>query len=405
MNRLSVPCWFWLIGMLAVLLTGCTLDRPAGTVDDIDAFVPPVAVAQANGAVIRLQPATQQLNLGDITAIEIRLDNVVGLVAADIQLQFNPGVLQAQDTDPNQDGIQVQPGDFLAADFVVANEVNNETGLAHYALTQVGSTPPVDGSGLLATITFRAIAEGNSQLAFTLNQLANGDGQDIPVNPQTGQVTVGQPTGEPPTVTFTPTSTPTPGTDTPTPTPTFTPSPGEDTPTPTFTPVQPTLTPTVSPTPTPAPLPPTSTPIPLKTEIPPGATLGHCYRVKEGDTLYSLGQQFGVNPHHINLANDLHPPGYIFVHQALFIPTEMGRGPNFYVVQADGETLTSIAEQCHLPVSFLASVNGGLPENAILQAGHVLCIPIPPFPPPSRLPYPPPGPPRVMPPPCYGPCR
>lgn len=399
MNRLSILAWFGFVGVLVLLLTGCTVNRPAEAANDIDEFVPPTAVAaQTNEAVIRLQPATQQLNVGDTTAVQILVENVVGLVAVDIQLQFNPAILQAQDADPNQDGVQIQPGDFLAAEFVVANEVNNSTGLVHYAVVQLGSTPPANGSGLLATITWQAVAQGNSQLAFTLTQLANGDGQDLPVVPQGGQIIVGQPTGEPPTVTFTPTLTPLPGTtNTPTPTPTLTLTPGVDTPTPTPT-VEPTVTPTASPTVTPMPPPPTQTPIPPVTTIPPGVTVGFCYRVQEGETLYSVGQKFGVHPHHIDVVNNLYPPGHIFTHQALFVPTDMGYGPNYYIMQT-GDSLASIADACHLPVSFLASVNG-LNENDVLQAGHVLRIPIPPFPPPSRYPHPPPGPPSVAP--CYG---
>ncbi len=100
-----------------------------------------------------------------------------------------------------------------------------------------------------------------------------------------------------------------------------------------------------------------------------------------------------VNSHHIDVANNLQPPGYIFVHQALFIPTQMGYGPNIYITKPY-DTLTSVAEACHLPISFLAQVNK-LDQTATLQEGIVLIIPIPPFPPPAQFPYPPsvfPGP-------------
>jgi LysM repeat protein len=63
------------------------------------------------------------------------------------------------------------------------------------------------------------------------------------------------------------------------------------------------------------------------------------------------------------------------------------------VIQA-GDTLQSIADDCHLPVTFLAKANR-IDVETTVQAGQRVIIPIPPFPPPSRFPYPP----QVFPPP------
>ena len=142
--------------------------------------------------------------------------------------------------------------------------------------------------------------------------------------------------------------------------------------------------------------------------LPPNATEGFCYRVQEGDTLSGLGQQFGVDPGYLNLVNDLNPPGYIFLNQALFIPTVPGSGPNVYRVKV-GDTLANIAWDCHLPLDFLAQVNRinedtrlylKQGETAVRKDGTIytapvdeviierLLIPLPPFAPPSRYPYP-----------------
>jgi LysM repeat protein len=145
--------------------------------------------------------------------------------------------------------------------------------------------------------------------------------------------------------------------------------------------------------------------------IPPGATQGFCYRVQPGETLSNLAEKCATDtrfcslpdPGFISLANDLHPPGYIYPQQVLFIPNAYGSGPNVYVVRP-GDTLTLIAEQCQLKVELLAYVNGELPVNTNLANIGVLIIPRPPFAPPSRYAYPQVGPPSVWPPPCSGPC-
>ncbi len=395
MKKSIVPVWFLLLGASVLLLTGCALSQPANLANDTISLVPE-AIAAQNGPVIRLQPPKQQLHVGDIVAIEIQIDNVSNLSATEIELQFNPDILQAQDANSDKDGIQIQPGAFLSPDFVVANKIDNVIGIARYALTQLGATPPANGSGVLAIITFQAVAEGSSQLTFVKTQLATGDSQDIPLTDQSGQITVGQATDQPAA-----TLTPIPNTSSPTPTviptdehnndgPTSTPGSLPDTPTivPAVTLVMPAATPVA---PTSLPPMPTTTPVPPVTDIPPGATLGSCYRVQQGDTLYSIGQKFGIASHFINIVNDLHPPGYVFPNQALFIPKQHGYGPNVYIIQA-GDTLAGIADACHLPISFLTQVND-LEQTAIVQKGHVLLIPIPPFPPPSRFQYSPQSPP------------
>ncbi|MFC1976323.1 LysM peptidoglycan-binding domain-containing protein [Chloroflexota bacterium] len=400
---MSRRIWTYVLGIIGVsvlLLTGCVLPRSAEDPGDIDvsnvdvksieannaeAFAPPVEAApQTEGTVVRLQPIEQELNVGILGNVQILIDGVTNLYGLKISLQFDPNIIQIQDADPTKEGVQIQQGAFPFPDFVKDNSVDNETGNILYAITQTAPTPPANGNGLIATFTFEAVALGQTNLALSSVELSNPDGQVISATIQSGQVIVGQ---------LTPTFTPIPGELTATPTVTSTGEP--ETPTPTVTPIVSTATPTMIPTPLP-PLP-TNTPLPPVTNIPPGATVGFCYRVQACETLSCIGQKFGVDPHYLSLVNDLHPPGYVFTHQALFIPEQHGSGPNVYIVQ-EGDTLALIADQCHLPVSFMAFVNC-LDENATLQPGHVLQIPIPPFPPPSRYPHPPPGPPSVHPPP------
>lgn len=388
MNRFISLGWLFILA----LGLGCSLSRGDQASGDIDQFSPPVkAAAVQAAAVVRFEPATAQLGIGSIQAVEIRIDNVVNLAGADVQVQFNPVVLQVQDADPAKDGIQIQPGNFPAPDFVATNVVTNTSGVIQYAVVQIPPTQPVNGSGLLATINFQAVGQGSSDLTFSRTDLANSDAQAIPATGQAGQIVVGGPV-----ITPSPTNTLLPGQ----PTATFTPIVATVTPggtaTPTATPFVVTATPTPQPTVT-------NTPGVPQVQIPPGATLGFCYRVQPGDTLYSLAQSYGTDPGFISLANDLYPPGHIYPQQVLFMPTAYGNGPNVYAVQA-GDTLALVAERCQLKVELLAVVNG-LQVDTNLSGIEKLIIPRPPFAPPSRYGYPQVGPPSVWPPPCSGPCN
>jgi LysM repeat protein len=409
-----------------LLFTGCTLTRP-DEASDIEEFTPPTVASaaqlsateeatqtlptqeaiQSAEALVRFQPASQNLQIGEAVAIEVRLEQVTNLVAADLRLQFNPGVVQVQDADPNKEGVQIGPGNFPSPDFVVLNVVTNTTGTILYAVLQIPPAEPVSGTGLLASITFQAVGQGESDLTMS-TQLANSEGRAIPTMLEFSKIIVGVPGGEhdgdlmTPTPTFTASPSPTSTTViilTPTVTGTtisLTPSP-----TPPLVTPGPTIPPTLPPPPT---LIPTKTPSPPITQIPAGGTVGFCYRVKTGETLEGIAALNGTTAQAIQWANDLYPPYYTYVNQALFIPQGgSGIGRNFYIIQA-GDTLDSIAETCNLPADFIAWVNK-VDQAANFPTGYVLEIPRPPFPPPARYLYPPSGPfgpPSVFPPLSYG---
>jgi LysM repeat protein len=51
---------------------------------------------------------------------------------------------------------------------------------------------------------------------------------------------------------------------------------------------------------------------------------GNCYRVKYGDTLFSIGRRFHVNPYYIAQVNGLYNPNHIYAGQFLRIPSGYG---------------------------------------------------------------------------------
>ncbi|MGQ9501560.1 MAG: LysM peptidoglycan-binding domain-containing protein [Anaerolineae bacterium] len=295
--------------------------------------VGPAAAMQA-GALVRVQPVNQQVAVGQSATVEIRIENVSGLYAADVELRFNPAILQVQDADPGRDGVQIQPGNFPSPDFVALNSADNATGVIRYALTQLPPKSPVSGSGLLATVVLRGQAAGTAELTFSIVNLANAQGQQLPASSQGGTIIVGG--GGPP-----PTLTPPPITLTPPPPVTLTPPP----------PV--TLTP----------LPPTPT----------------RYVVQRGDTLYSIARRFGVSIWQLASLNNIPNINLIYVGQVLTIPapgpTPPGPGPmpTQYVVQF-GDTLFSIARRFGVSLWQLASYNN-IPNPNYIRAGQVLLIP------------------------------
>ena len=322
---------------------------PSGVVESRPMEVP------AGVTVVGVDPAWQRIGPAGTTEVAIRIESVTRLYGVEVHLTFDPNYLEIQDADPDKPGVQLQTGSFPAPDFVVQNQADNVQGTIDYAVSQLAPREPVDGGGVLATITVKARGEGTSRLAFTGAKLANPDGQQIPAQTLDGEIVVAvgalsvQPT---PTVEGPPTETPVViATPLPTQVPTAVPSPTE-------TPLSAPVEPTVAPSPTPVRMEPIAMP------PPPAVTGGYYYVVRRGDTLFSIARRFGTTIGAIAQANGLPNPRYIRAGQRLIIPgaypawapPSAAPGATVYIVRR-GDTLYSIARRYHTTVAAIAWAN------------------------------------------------
>ncbi len=116
------------------------------------------------------------------------------------------------------------------------------------------------------------------------------------------------------------------------------------------------------------------------------------YVVKPGETLFSIGRLFGVNPYSIAAANNIPYPYIIYPGQQLIIPTgttppgptPYPPGPTpyppkpgqcrYYHTVRPGENLYRISLAYGVPMSTIAAANGIVNYN-LIYAGQTLCIP------------------------------
>jgi len=348
---------------------------PAGVVESRPMEVP------AGVTAVGVDPAWQRIGPEGTTEVTIRIENATRLYGVEVHLTFDPNYLEIQDADPDKPGVQLQTGSFPAPDFIVQNQADNVQGTIDYAVSQLAPREPVDGGGVLATITVKTKGEGTSRLAFTGAKLANPDGQQIPAETLDSEVvvavgalivqTTATATGPEitPTVEGPPTETPVViATPLPTQVPTAVPSPTEAPPTVA-------AEPTVAPSPTPVQLEPTATP------LPPAAMGGCYYVVRRGDTLFSIARRFGTTIGAIAQANGLSNPRYILAGQRLIIPGAYPAcapppavpGATVYIVRP-GDTLYSIARRYRTTVAAIARANG-IADPRRIWAGQRLVIP------------------------------
>jgi LysM repeat protein len=129
---------------------------------------------------------------------------------------------------------------------------------------------------------------------------------------------------------------------------------------------------------------PTQTPQVLPTAPAPGTPIVHT--VKSGETLFSIGRTYNVNPYAIAAANNIPYPYIIYPGQQLTIPTgATPPGPTpvpppssgtcrYYHQVKPGENLFRISMAYGVPMSTIAAANGIVNYN-LVYAGQTLCIP------------------------------
>ena len=176
----------------------------------------------ANGGVsVYFSPDPVQIGLGLVQTVDIVVENVHALYAAEVRVSYPPELVQVCDL-AGAPTNSILPGDLF--DGVGIHTILNraEGGAISYIVSIAASPSGIDGGGILATIPLKAISPVASSgvLAFVEVILAERNGTEIVVDMLDDEAII-YTVGETATPTATPTATRTP-TNTPVPTPTTT---------------------------------------------------------------------------------------------------------------------------------------------------------------------------------------
>jgi general secretion pathway protein D len=136
------------------------------------ATAPPAAAPTGPPLSFTVQPSSPDQTVGSTFQTSIVVSNAQDLFTVPLQLQFNPAVLQL---------VNVDAGPFLGGDsqaVALAHRVDNGT------VTLSASRPPntkgISGQGSVCTITFKAIAPGDSQLNLVKVGAMNSSHVNLP---------------------------------------------------------------------------------------------------------------------------------------------------------------------------------------------------------------------------------
>lgn len=153
----------------------------------------PLALAQS-GTRLTLKPVS---SAEGVVTVEVQAENVTDLYGLELHLKYDPAVLEIQDSQADQAGIQIEPGTLLPVNqgFVVANQADPSQGTVMYALTLLNPAQPVSGSGPVVRITFKILQDAPSTINVERSTLVSVNLETIPA--ETAPLTIGAPDGGP----------------------------------------------------------------------------------------------------------------------------------------------------------------------------------------------------------------
>jgi general secretion pathway protein D len=128
-------------------------------------------------ATVRMIPSSASYRVGDLVAVEVRIENAANVGSVPFHLQFNRQVLEYV-------GPAVE-GPFLSSDgsntVFLANPSQGGTSVVVGA-SRLGGGEGVSGAGSLATFQFQAVNPGDAGFAFTGASVKDPQARNLPAN-------------------------------------------------------------------------------------------------------------------------------------------------------------------------------------------------------------------------------
>ena len=150
------------------------------------------AALDETGALVRPEPVLLEMSEGEITTLDIVIENAKDVYGIDVRGGFDPAIVEVVDADPNKEGVQIKPGAFPKPDFLVRSVADQQDGTFQYVTTQLNPTSPASGSGVVFSVQFRGKAAGETALTIDSVQMADRLGRALEVRATDGRIKVAQ---------------------------------------------------------------------------------------------------------------------------------------------------------------------------------------------------------------------
>ena len=118
-----------------------------------------------------MSPAPIQVAPNTEFTATLRLDNAADVFSiSPLRIKFDPGLVRLSD---------VTAGDFIGP-VTLDKDIRNDSGDATLTFTRAPGSGGVNGSGVVATLKFMAVAAGAGSISITEAQVKNSQSQAVP---------------------------------------------------------------------------------------------------------------------------------------------------------------------------------------------------------------------------------
>ncbi len=122
--------------------------------------------------------------------MQIQVQNVANLAVVEMEITYDPAIIQVIDADAARSGVQVRVDTVFDVDDIFTNEVDTARGIIRFGAGVIGE-PVINGSSGLIAIDWRPQRVGSSAVTIQSLTLTNAAGQPINTPVLNGEVVVG----------------------------------------------------------------------------------------------------------------------------------------------------------------------------------------------------------------------
>ncbi len=141
---------------------------------------------------VYIDPSPLKIPTGNTDVTKVMVESIPNLYGVELELTFDPNIVEVMDSDPNTPNIQIGVGDLFdgKSPLVVRNSVDNNTGIIEFTVLLHAPSIPIDVSGSIANITWHTKKEGLSNIVFKQTKLSDPGSGPIKHNPINGIIEV-----------------------------------------------------------------------------------------------------------------------------------------------------------------------------------------------------------------------
>ncbi len=146
--------------------------------------------SQPGSATVRVNPTNLQTTLCSLRETSnVVVENISNLVGVQLELSYDPTVIQVIDADRSRRGVQVRFDSTFTVESISRNEVDTSRGRIFFTANLLGGRT-INGTNGLIAIDWRPQRVGNSAVSLTRAILTNAANQTISATLQSGAVQV-----------------------------------------------------------------------------------------------------------------------------------------------------------------------------------------------------------------------